>query len=104
MGTKIINANSTPLAISLLFIVLRCKTNSAILETIIMLLIRIHKLPPRTPVYSYHCTHSALKAKPFPSVSHGHDISVLKYKYSKVIHQKTSAYRPTFLSDHLRDK
>jgi hypothetical protein len=46
-----------------------------------------HNEPPKTPVYSYHCTAQGSSAKPFPSVSHGKESAgAWVYRYSPAIH------------------
>ena len=38
----------------------------------------IQSEPPRLPVNSYHCMAHVVRAKEFPSTSHGHEISASK--------------------------
>ena len=49
-----------------------------------------HSVPPKTPVYSYHCTAQTSCEKPLPRMSHGHEKSPTVYQYSVVIHAVTS--------------
>ena len=46
--------------------------------------------PPKTPVYSYHCTIQTACEKPFPRMSQGHEKSPTVYQYSVVIQAVTS--------------
>ena len=46
--------------------------------------------PPKTPVYSYHCTAQTSCENPLPRMSHGHENSPVVYHYSVVIHAATS--------------
>ena len=46
--------------------------------------------PPKTPVYSYHCTAHTSCENPLPRMSHGHENSPVVYQYSVMIHAATS--------------
>ena len=48
-----------------------------------------HSVPPKTPVYSYHCTAHTSCEKPLPRMSHGHEKSPTVYQYSVAIHAVT---------------
>ena len=37
-----------------------------------------HKLPPKTPVNSYHCIHCGCSEKAFPKFNQGHEKSQFK--------------------------
>ena len=50
-----------------------------------------HSVPPKTPVYSYHCTAHVAFAKPLPSSSHGNENSPTVYQYSVAIQPATSS-------------
>ena len=50
-----------------------------------------HSEPPKTPVYSYHCTSHASCENPLPRISHGHENSPTVYQYSVAIHPATSS-------------
>ena len=49
-----------------------------------------HSVPPKTPVYSYHCTAHTSCENPLPRMSHGHEKSPTVYQYSVAIHAVTS--------------
>ncbi len=49
-----------------------------------------HSEPPKTPVYSYHCTAHTSCEKPLPRMSHGHENSPTVYQYSVASHAATS--------------
>ena len=53
-----------------------------------------HSVPPKIPVYSYHCTRSGTFAKTLPKISHGQERSLFKCKYSKANQQTTKATYP----------
>ena len=55
-----------------------------------ILLASTHSDPPKTPVYSYHCTAQTSCEKPLPSTSHGHENSPVVYQYSVAIHAAAS--------------
>ena len=48
-----------------------------------------HSEPPKTPVYSYHCTAHMSCENPLPSTSHGHENSPVVYQYSVEIQAAT---------------
>ena len=50
----------------------------------------VQSVPPKMPVYSYHCTAQTSCEKPLPSSSHGHENSPTVYQYSVAIHALTS--------------
>ena len=49
-----------------------------------------HSEPPKTPVYSYHCTSHTSCENPLPRISHGHENSPTVYQYSVAIHPAMS--------------
>ena len=49
-----------------------------------------HSEPPKTPVYSYHCTAHTSCEKPLPKMSQGHENSPAVYQYSVAIQAATS--------------
>ena len=60
-----------------------------------------HSEPPKTPVYSYHCTSHMSCENPLPRISHGHENSPTVYQYSVAIHPAmskvyASAFGPFF--------
>ena len=49
---------------------------------------QIHRLPPRAPVNSYHCTSEAVLAKELPRTSQGQEIwAEVRYQCSQAIHR-----------------
>ena len=58
---------------------------------------RTHSEPPKTPVYSYHCTAHTSCEKPLPKTSHGHEKSPAVYQYSVVIQAATSTVEASAL-------
>ena len=47
-----------------------------------MLASKIHKLPPRIPVYSYHWIRKTSLLNTFPKINQGHESCQLRWKYS----------------------
>src|SRR5690606_3359284 len=46
---------------------------------------RIHNVPPKAPVYSYHCTQLWVTAKTFPRFSQGQENSQFRWSFSNTI-------------------
>ena len=66
-----------------------------------MLTTQIQRVPPNTPVYSYHCTQSGLAANPLPRFSQGQEKSQFKCSFSKQIQASGKKINPTFLPNFL---
>src|SRR5690606_10658784 len=46
---------------------------------------RIQRVPPKAPVYSYHCTQLWVTANTLPRLSQGHENSQLRCSFSNTI-------------------
>src|SRR5690606_3846967 len=58
------------------------------------------RVPPKVPVYSYHCTQLIFSEKAFPRLSQGQENSQLRCRYSKHIQmatRKTEAFLKSVL-------
>lgn len=66
-----------------------------------MLTIQIHRVPPKTPVYSYHWIQSGLDAKPLPRFNQGQEKPQFKCSFSKQIHVRGKKITPAFLPNFL---
>ena len=53
------------------------------------LLAKIQRLPPKVPVYSYHCINEISFANTFPKFNQGHENSQPKCNFSKLSHSTT---------------
>ena len=58
-------------------------------------------MPPKTPVYSYHCTQLGLTANPLPRFSQGQEKSQCKCSFSKQIQARGKNMNPAFLLSFL---
>lgn len=66
-----------------------------------MLTIQTHNVPPKTPVYSYHCTQSGLAANPLPRFNQGQENPQFKCNFSKQIQASGKKISPAFLPNFL---